>query len=54
MLELLLDGKGHTPEETGKQEQKDQGITGSIYADEILLPALRNCGRFIDQEWVYV
>ncbi len=53
MLELLLNGKGHTPEETGKQEQKDQGTTGCTYADETLLPALRNYGRFIDQEWIY-
>jgi len=52
MLDFLLNGKGHTPEETGKQEQKDHGATGSTYADENLLPALRNCGRFIDQEWV--
>jgi len=53
MLELLLNGKGHTPEETGKQEQKDQGATGCTYVDDSLLPALRNYGRFIDQEWIY-
>lgn len=53
MLEFLLNGKGHTPEETGKQEQKDQGATGCGYADEKLLPALRDCKRFIDQEWIY-
>lgn len=53
MLEMLLNGKGHTPEETGKQEQKDQGATGCTYADKTLLPALRNHGRFIDQEWIY-
>ncbi|MFK5914141.1 MAG: DUF2220 family protein [Woeseiaceae bacterium] len=53
MLEFLLNGKGHTPEETGKQEQKDQGATGCTYADEKLLPALRDCNRFIDQEWTY-
>jgi len=53
MLECLLKGGGHTPEATGKQDQKDTGETGCNYADKQLLPALRKTGRFIDQEWVY-
>lgn len=52
MLELLLNGEGHTPEETGKEEQRDVESTGCDYADEKLLPALRIYGRFVDQEWV--
>ncbi|VAW69623.1 hypothetical protein MNBD_GAMMA09-3374 [hydrothermal vent metagenome] len=53
MLEALLSGGGHTPEASGKQEQKDTGNTGCAYADEALLPALRASQRFIDQEWLY-
>ena len=53
MLELILNGKGHLPGTTGKQDQKDPQRTGCDYADEILLPAIRKSGLFIDQEWVY-
>ncbi len=52
MLELVLAGGGHAPEEVGKQKQKDIGITGCIFTDEKLTPALRRFGRFVDQEWV--
>lgn len=52
MLELIQNGEGHLPNTTGKQEQKDPQSTGCNYADEILLPALRKTGLFIDQEWV--
>lgn len=53
MLEHLLNGAGHPPEATGKQGQRDVGETGCVYADGILIPALRQSGRFIDQEWVF-
>lgn len=53
MLEHLLNGGGHPPEATGKQGQRDVGETGCIYADEKLIPALRQSGRFIDQEWIF-
>jgi len=48
----LLDrlGSGHAPEEAGKERQQDPGITGCPFADEVLLPALRNEGRCVDQE----
>lgn len=52
MLELLISGGGHTPEATSKQWQKQVGETCCVYADENLIPALRESGRFVDQEWV--
>lgn len=53
MLDLLLSGKGHSPEETGKEAQRAVELTGCVYADKKLLPALRRYGRYVDQEWVY-
>ena len=50
MLERL--GEGHLANETSKQEQVDPGLCGCPYADRYLLPALRSCGRFLDQEAV--
>jgi len=50
MLNSVLKGNGHTPEEAGKDKQEDPGSTGCKYADSILLPALRLHGRFLDQE----
>ena len=52
MLDVLVNGGGHAPESTGKQEQKDTGETGCKYADKELLPVLRETGRFVDQEMV--
>jgi len=52
MLEVLVNGGGHAPESTGKQEQKDAGETGCEYADKQLLPVLRETGRCVDQEVV--
>ncbi len=43
-------GSGHAPKEAGKERQQDPGITGCPFADEVLLPALRNAGRCVDQE----
>ena len=54
MLDALLNGHGHTPEQARKQGQTDPGQTGCDYADQQLLPALRASGRFLDQEGVSV
>jgi hypothetical protein len=43
-------GSGHTPDEAGKERQQDPGFTGCAFADEVLLPALRNERRCVDQE----
>lgn len=50
LLSLLMSGRGHPPESAEKSEQKDPGLTGCAYADEVLLPALRAHGTFVDQE----
>ncbi len=50
LLSLLTTGRGHPPESADKAEQKDPGITGCTYADEVLLPALRAHRAFVDQE----
>lgn len=50
LLDHLQAGESHGPEEAGKERQVDPGMTGCAYADEILLPALRQFGRFVDQE----
>jgi hypothetical protein len=41
---------GHAPDEAGKERQQDPGVTGCPFADEVLLPALRNKRRCVDQE----
>lgn len=50
LLERLEAGESHAPEEANKSGQTDPGRTGCIYADGVLLPALRKYGRFVDQE----
>ncbi len=50
LLSLLQQGRGHPPESADKAEQKDPGFTGCVYADEVLLPALRAHRAFVDQE----
>ncbi len=50
MLKRLADG--HRVVDAGKQEQVDPGVSGCAYADRQLLPAMREQGRFLDQEWV--
>lgn len=52
LLQALPD-LGHSPamdKDSGKSQQSDPGHTGCLYADETLLPALRQHGKFIDQE----
>lgn len=50
LLDLLVAGESHAPDEAKKSGQNDPGETGCTYADEVLLPALRDYGRFVDQE----
>jgi len=50
LLQHLQAGQGHHPDEADKGAQTDPGPTGCAYADEVLLPALREHGRFVDQE----
>lgn len=50
LLDLLVAGESHAPEEAKKSGQADPGRTGCPYADEVLLPALRKHERFVDQE----
>ncbi len=52
LLQVLKGGGGHLPQMADKTEQIDPGFTGCVYADEELLPAIRECGRFVDQEMV--
>jgi hypothetical protein len=47
---VVASGGGHAPEAANKERQTDPGSTGCAYADEVLLPALRRFGRFVDQE----
>jgi hypothetical protein len=50
LLARLLAQESHAPDEARKSGQSDPGLTGCRYADEVLLPALRRLGRFVDQE----
>lgn len=50
MLDQLVAGMGHTPEEARKAGQRVVDRTGCDFADETLLPAIRKHGRFVDQE----
>jgi hypothetical protein len=50
MLSRLKAGDGHSPAESGKERQRVVDATGCAYADNELLPALRNSGKFLDQE----
>ncbi|WP_198262987.1 Wadjet anti-phage system protein JetD domain-containing protein [sulfur-oxidizing endosymbiont of Gigantopelta aegis] len=50
LLEKLKNGYGHTPEQSNKQGQKMPDLTGSQYADKVLLVALKKYLRFVDQE----
>ena len=50
MLQSLLGGQGHAPNEADKQGQVPVAFTGCPYADAQLIPALRSTGTFVDQE----
>jgi hypothetical protein len=47
---VLSAGGGHSPEAAGKERQGDPGTTGCMHADGVLLPLMRQHGRFVDQE----
>ena len=50
MLVRLKNGEGHSAVESGKERQRVIDATGYAYADQLLLPALKACQRFLDQE----
>ena len=50
LARLLTQGGGHLPDQASKTQQSDPGETGCRYADQELLPTMRQYGRFIDQE----
>ncbi|MCV6614118.1 MAG: DUF2220 family protein [Cellvibrionaceae bacterium] len=52
MLQQLQAGAGHCHQLANKQNQIDPGQCGCDYADQVLLPALRSSGHFVDQEAV--
>lgn len=52
MLARLEAGDGHSAEQARKDGQIDPCVTGCEYADNTLLPALRETGLFLDQEAV--
>ncbi|WP_116364575.1 Wadjet anti-phage system protein JetD domain-containing protein [Parahaliea mediterranea] len=52
LLRQLQRGLGHPPGQPGKSRQADPLATGCPYADNTLLPALRQYGHFVDQEGV--
>lgn len=53
MLALLRQQKGHAPAMAGKQAQQDPGTTGCEFADQVLLPAIRQEDAFVDQEVMF-
>jgi hypothetical protein len=50
LANMLEQGGGHLPGLAAKELQIDPGATGCPCADNVLLPAMRRHGRFIDQE----
>lgn len=52
MMRLLREGAGHAPDTADKADQIDPGMTGCAYADQSLLPVMREIGAFVDQEAV--
>jgi len=53
MLRHLRNGNGYQDVGEDQQSQLDPQSTGCHYADETLLPALREYSRFVDQEIVF-
>jgi len=45
MLKLLQQQKGHSPTIAGKQAQQNLGTTGCNFANNVLLPAIRQLRR---------
>jgi hypothetical protein len=51
MLDQIMAGYGQKPDAAGKINQKPLAISGSAHADQVLLPALAETDRFMDQEF---
>ena len=52
MLAAIYSGVGHKPESAGKENQRDLGFINCEYARNVLVPALRETGLMLDQEWL--
>ncbi len=52
LLAMIERGEGHGHTTCGKEFQVDPETTGCVYTDEVILPALRESGIFVDQEAV--
>lgn len=52
MLDVILAGGGHTRKLANKEDQAHPGITGCVFADQVLLPAIEQHDMFVDQEAV--
>lgn len=50
MLEFHKQGHGHQIRDSKKMQQADPGTTGCLFADDVVLPAIRSRQRFLDQE----
>jgi len=50
LLQRLANGECHDRFSSGKENQLDPECTGSSYADEVLLPRMRETGALVDQE----
>lgn len=50
LCNMLQDGFGHPPDHADKEDQRDPEMVGCVYADEKILPLLRQHKRFVDQE----
>ena len=51
LLQQLRAGGGHSADQSGKSRQKAVLATGCPYADSVLIPALQQTSRFMDQEF---
>ena len=50
MMQFHDKGHGHQIRDSKKMRQLDPGTCGCSYADDVILPAIRNSQRFLDQE----
>lgn len=51
LVQQLRAGGGHSADQSGKTQQKTVLATGCPYADSVLIPALQQTNRFMDQEF---
>lgn len=50
LIAALSSVGGHMPAMAAKESQVDPRTTGCAYADDLLLPCMRQHGRLVDQE----